>query len=282
MRTLLVGSLVAAALAATPAGAVGAAAPIAHPTAASRVVVRVSSGGGFVAPQANLSALPSFTLYGDGTVLLPGAVPQISPGPAISPLVRLHLGANRVQALLRRAKQAGLLAGHAIDYGDMGSVGVSDMPTTTVTLNAGGRHVQLRAYALGAPSHGGRLSDAQTRARLALTRFIASLPHGPGGTRYTPQALAVFVAPYSGQPQPGSTPIVWPLASDLATAGKGGTGGLAYRCISVRGADARTLLARLGKANSASRWRSRGATAVFTLSARPLLPDELGCASLTR
>ena len=85
-------------------------AAISHPTAATRVVLRVSSGGGFVAPQTNLRALPSFTLYGDGTVIVPGAVPQIFPGPAIDPLVRRKLDERQVQALLARARRAGLLA----------------------------------------------------------------------------------------------------------------------------------------------------------------------------
>jgi hypothetical protein len=255
-------------------------AAIAHPKAARAVVVRVTSGGGFVTPQTNLRALPSFTLYGDGTIIVPGAVIQIYPGPAVYPLVRSKLDERGVQALLKRAQQSGLLAPRTIDYGGMGAVGVSDMPTTTLFVNAAGRRVKRAAYALGASGQGGRLTAAQTQARHALAQFIAKLPHGLAGRAAPPHALAIYVAPYAGQAQPGSARIVWPLERSLATAGKPVSSGLGYRCIAVGGKDAKTLLATLGKANEQSRWTAGpGAKATYQLVARPLLPDERGCPS---
>jgi hypothetical protein len=252
-------------------------AAISHPASATKVVLRISSGGGFVTPQTNLRALPSFTLYGDGTVIVPGVIVQIYPGPAVYPLVRSKLRESQVQALLRGAVRAGLLARGAIDYG---MVGVSDMPTTTVLLNAAGRHVKREAYALGATG-GTPLPARQARAREQLTRFIAGLPHGVSGARYAPRALAVYVAPSDGQAQPGSSHVVWPLRRNLATAGTRVPSGLNYRCISVGGADARTLLATLRKANELSRWTMRSSPGQsYQLIARPLLPDEADCASL--
>ena len=185
-----------------------------------------------------------------------------------------------MQALLRRAQAAGLLARGAIDYGDMGSVGVSDMPTTTLIVNARGRQVKRAAYALGVTGHGGRMTAAQTRARSALARFIAQLPHGLRGARYAPHAIAAYVGPFPGAPPTGSARVRWPLASNLASAGKPVSSGLAYRCITVGGKDARTLLAVLRTANDQSRWIARpGATAVYQLIARPLLPDQRDCSS---
>jgi hypothetical protein len=252
-------------------------AAIGHPTSAAQIVLRISSGGGFVTPQTNLRALPSFTLYGDGTVIIPGVITQMYPGPAIYPLVRSELRESQVQALLRRAVRAGLLVRGPIDYG---TVGVSDMPTTTVLLNAGGKHVKRQVYALGATG-GSPLPARQARARQALTRFIAGLPHGVSGAHYTPRALAVYVARSDGQSQPGSSPVVWPLRRNLATAGKRVPSGLNYRCISIGGADARTLLATLGTANEVSRWSMRASPdKSYQLIARPLLPDEVDCASL--
>ena len=141
MRILLTSVLLLAALPSAAAAAIG------HPTSPAKIVLRISSGGGFVTPQTNLRALPSFTLYGDGTVIVPGVITQMYPGPAIYPLIRSKLRESQVQALLRRAARAGLLVRGPIDYG---TVGVSDMPTTTVLLNAGGRRVKRQAYALGA------------------------------------------------------------------------------------------------------------------------------------
>jgi hypothetical protein len=280
MRISLAGSVLVVAVLVPVCTATAAAresATIAHPTGADVVVIRTSAGGGFVAPQANLGAVPSFTLYGDGTIVTPGAVPQISPGPAVKPLLRRHIGERQVQALLRGAKQAGLLAAGTIDYGDMGSVGVSDMPTTTLILHAAGRRVTRQAYALGVT---GRSTPAQAKARSALSGFIATLPQSLAGGRYVPRALAVYVTSTTAPGQPGSAPITWPLSSDLATAGASISSGLGYRCITVSGANARTLLATLRTANDQSLWKASGAPGRYLLIARPLLPDERSCASL--
>jgi hypothetical protein len=250
-------------------------ASIAHPTGATSVVLRVTTGGGFVTQQTSLRTMPSFTLYGDGTVITPGAIRMIYPGPAILPLVRSRLSERQVQAVLRRARQAGLLAPGAIAYG---MPGVSDMATTTLVLNAAGRSVRRSAYALGMTAPGGRVTAKQARARRVLASFIARLPHGAAGARYTPHAIALYVQPASGPAQPGAHRIAWPLESNLATAGKHGASGLSYRCITVRGRDVETLLATLGRANELSRWVPRaGSSARFSIVARPLLPDERHC-----
>lgn len=251
---------------------------ITHPTAPAKVVVRVTTGGGFVTPETNLRALPSFTLYGDGTVIVPGVIPQLSPGPALYPLLRHKLSERQVQALLKRAQAAGLLSKRVIDYGNMGSVGVSDGPTTALVVNASGRHVVRQAYALGMGGGSGRLSAQQLAARQALARFIAGLPVKPSGTRYTPHAIAIYVAPSTGPAQAGAGRVTWPLKSNLASAGKPLASGLAYRCITVSGKDVAPLIARLRVANEQSRWVMRGqAGRTYQVVARPLLPDEPAC-----
>ncbi len=254
------------------------AAPIPHPTGKADIVVRVTSGGGFVAPSATLGALPLFTLYGDGTVIVPGPVTQVSPRPALSPLLRTRLSESQVEALLRRARAAGLLARGSIDYGDMGSIGISDAPTTAVQLNVAGRRVTREAYALGIGAGNGRLRAAQARARQALSAFIAGLPNGLGGARYVPRSIVVYVQPYTRQGASGSAVVTWPLSSDLASAGTSTTGGIGYRCITVSGKPARTLLTALRAANDETPWKSGKAD--YSLVARPLLPDERDCASL--
>jgi hypothetical protein len=286
MRILSTSPLLLAVALAIPSGAAARehrGAAIAHPTAASAVVIQVETGGGFVAPGTILGELPAFTLYGDGTVIVPGAVPQISPGPAISPLLRRHLSERQVQALLRAATRAGLLARAATSYGDMGTIGVADAPTTTVHLNAAGRRVVRQAYALGFTAGSGRLPPAQATARRALKRFIDGLPRGLTGARYTPRGLAVYVAPYQQQAGVGGAAVVWPLSSDLATAGRKASLGAGYRCISLRGRDTATLLATLRRANDRSRFVVRGKPATaYALVTRPLLPDERNCGSLSR
>jgi hypothetical protein len=277
MRPILVGSVSALATLATLAPAAHAATPIAHPAGHAAIVLRVSTGGGFVPVSVNLRALPQFTLYGDGTVIVPGAQIQIAPQPATLPLERFHLTRAQVQALLVRARRAGLLARGPIDYGDMGSIGVSDAPGTTVLLNAAGRRLERDAYALGIDTTGGRLSAAQVAARRALSAFIAALPHGASASPYAAPRLAVYVGPYTGTPQPGARPIIWPLASDLARAGARSSSGLPYRCFTVSSGNARRLDAALHRATVASQWRMPGAAARYELIVRPLLPEQRTC-----
>jgi hypothetical protein len=247
---------------------------------ASDVVLRVSTGGGFVPVEVNLRELPEFTLYGDGTVIVPGAVAAIYPGPAVMPLNTFRLSEEQVQELLARADRAGLLQ-RGIDYGDMGSVGVSDMPTTTVVLNADGKQVRHDAYALSPQASGGRLTAAQRDARSALSQFIAALPQGASAAAYAPSALTVNVSPFRGERQPGSEPRIWPLASDLATEGQKVTEGLDYRCFAVTGADAPRLLQSLSDANELTEWvAAPDGGQAFQLVVRPMLPDEQACRSV--
>ena len=57
-----------------PAGA------ISHPTGADEVVLRVSTGGGFVPIEYNYTMVPEFTLYGDGRIIVHRADPGDIPG----------------------------------------------------------------------------------------------------------------------------------------------------------------------------------------------------------
>jgi hypothetical protein len=249
-----------------------------HPTGPRDVVLRVSTGGGFVPSEVTLATVPEFTLYGDGNVIVPGAVMAIYPGPAMLPLQSFRLSERRVQALLGAASRAGLLDERPVDYGDMGSVGITDMPTTTVTFNVDGKQVRHDAYGLSADVTGGRLSPRQREARRALSRFVGALPHGSSASQYTPSAIAVHVGPFRGERLPGAVPIVWPLDSNLAREGKRVSDGLPYRCFTVTGDDTATLLAALRNANDQTQWLARpGRHRTFGLVLRPLLPDEHGC-----
>ena len=176
---------------------------------------------------------------------------MIYPGPAVLPLVRSKLSERQVQALLARAKAAGLLSPGRVDYGDMGTIGISDAPTTTLTLNAGGRHIVRSAYALGITAPGNRMPAKVAAARKALAGFIAKLPSSHRGAVWAPHGLAVFAAPFTGARQQGAKPIVWPLTRNLATAGKRASSGLPYRCMVVTGAG-REDAARLARARRTS------------------------------
>jgi hypothetical protein len=264
-----------------------AAAAIQHPTGAKDVVLRVVTGGGFVPVEVNLASVPSYTLYGDGTVIRTVAAPTggaATLGAATAqPLETAKLEEAAVQQLLAQAKQAGLLGAGQIDYGDMGAVGISDMPTTTVTIAADGQHVERAASALGAgnDSPGHALSAAQQSARAALGGFVARTTGDlPGAAPYTPQRLAVYVAPGLAQPETSdAAPVTVPLTADLAALTAAGASSAAgFGCTVVEGDQAATLLAAMAKAPADGIWRGpNGGRKTYRIVVRPLLPDETGC-----
>jgi hypothetical protein len=268
------GSTASTAPAATQPGA------IAHSTGPTDIVVRVASGGGYVPLEFNLRSLPSYTLYGDGTVIRP--VPATAPDATVTPLEMIKLDEAGIQALLAQARSAGLLDAQTVDYGDMGALGVSDMPTTTVTLSAGGVKASHDAYGLTfAPTDppAGTLTQAQRDARAALRGFVAlTEQQDPKATPYAPTRLAVWVAPALAQPTADSEPVVWPLATAPKVSGAAGAEGIDYRCSVAEGADVAPLLAAAQKAPVGAQWiASPDRNATFQVVVRALLPDEAGC-----
>ncbi len=256
---------------------------IVHATGPTDVILRVASGGGFVPIEFNLRAVPSYTLYGDGTVIRE-VVPAVDATqvPPITPLETEQLDEAAIQSLLGQAKAAGLLEARTIDYGDMGAIGVSDMPTTSVTLHAGGATVAHDAYALtfapGEPP-AGSMTQVQKDARAALRGFVALTEQpSPAATAYAPTRLAVFIAPALAQPTDVSEPVVWPLATAPPLAKSAGAEGANYQCSVVEGADVALLTDAVMKAPAGAQWiAAADRNATFQVVVRPLLPDEAGC-----
>jgi len=136
---------------------------IVHPSGADQVVLRVALEGGFVAPETTFARMPSFSLMGDGTIIEPGAQDEIYPGQALPQLLVRTISEDGIQAILGAAIDAGL--DHDGTLGDLGSVGVSDMPTTVFTLSANGETHRVEAYALGMPGTSARRACPKGRGR---------------------------------------------------------------------------------------------------------------------
>ena len=187
---------------------------IVHPSGADQVVLRVALEGGFVAPETTFARTPSFSVMGDGTTIEPGAQDEIYPGQALPPLLVRTISEDGIQAILGAAIDAGL--DHDGTLGDLGSVGVSDMPTTVFTLSANGETHRVEAYALGMPGdqRPEGMSQETWAARQALSSFLeqlgrlpAWLPVGSIGAEapYDSPGAALLVRAYQGGsgPQPG-------------------------------------------------------------------------------
>jgi hypothetical protein len=304
LRTLAI-SLVAVLAAACSAGGAGptsepsgsaapSASPIAtgisYPTGATDLVLRLRYVGGFMAPAAQFVTLPVISVYGDGTVIVPGPQIEIYPGPALPNLQRASINLVGMQTLLEAAREAGLLGPDA--HYDL--VGIADASSAEFTVNADGRIHTISAYALmeggdGFAPQGGDPAVTAARAKLAtfqaqLGNLEALLGAALGSwSPYEADAVQLLVSP--GAPDDGQglvqQPIAWPLSTPLA-----GFGTVlpelmqAERCGVVSGNDLDRLLPLLKGANTLTPWTDGGAS--FGIAPRPVLPGEGGCAASTQ
>ena len=258
------------------------AARIPHETEPSALLLRWGHEGGFTPPEYQLTNLPAFSLYGDGTIIRPGPQIAIYPGPALPALETMRINEAGIQAILTAAFDVDLDT--VGDLTDMGSVGVADAPETVFTLRAGDVDRTVRVYALG--ELGGRppgMPEGEYAARRALLGLIDGLgslqrwlPEDAivADGMLEPTGSLIFVSRYRGQEDPPQSPIEWPLETPLQ--GIGEDTGAGFRCMSISGAE---WTDRLGpaaqQANQLTPWISGGRR--FHVVFRPLLPDESGC-----
>lgn len=264
---------------------------IEHPTGANEVVIRIAAVGGFVPVDISLSQFPQFSLFGDGVAVTTGPMIDIFPPPALPNVRQVRLSEAGIQQVLGAATEAGLLAGDA----SYDNTRVTDLPTTTFTVNAAGKTTTVSAYALGFDDDP-NWTDAEREAIGKLVEFanktfdlaswidpanLLSADEAYPITRL--QIVAREVMPTEGTPSPGDEelvqePIDWPLAVSIADATPA-TGLIGpedpTRCGILEGEDAATLLAAAAQANTLTPWVSGDTSYILTF--RPLLPDETGC-----
>jgi hypothetical protein len=244
----------------------------------------VALEGGFVTPETTFARMPSFSLMGDGTIIEPGAQDEIYPGQALPPLLARTISEDGIQAILGAATDAGL--DHDGTLGDLGSVGVSDMPTTVFTLSANGETHQVEAYALGMPGdqRPEGMSQGTWAARQALSSFAEQLGQLPAWlpvrsigaeAPYDAPGAALLVRAYRGDPGLGQDPVEWPLGTGLTGFGSADPSGLDARCGTVMGSDWAALQPTAQDANTLTPWTSDGRR--YGIAFRPLLPDQHDC-----
>lgn len=265
-----------------PDSAAGASEPAADDrSSADAAVLRIDQVGGYTSPAALAARIPIATVYADGRVLTQGPQTLVFPGPALPNVQVTRVAADQVDALVRRALDAGV--GSA---GDLGKPPVADAPTTRFTVNTDGGERSTEAYAL-AEGAGGALGTDLTAAQKAARQKLIDLrteitdlsAHGTKSEAYRPAALAAYATPWTAsdgvlRDQPA---VAWP---GPALPGKPlGGGAVETGCVTVTGDTTATVLAAAGKANAATPWTSGGKR--WQLTFRPVLPDEPeDCAAL--
>jgi hypothetical protein len=261
----------------------GSASVIRHATAPDSLLVRVGFEGGFVAPGWLATSVPAFSLYGDGTLVVPGAQIEIYPSPALPAISFRHVDEAGIQAILDAAIAA--TDDLPADLGDMGTIGIADAATTVITVRAGDVERTVKAYALAElPDRPDGMSEDVFRARQRLAAFVSRLgaldrwlPQGSLGAEepYEGASARLFVSAYHPAEDLSQDAIAWPLGSDLSSFGdpievpQG-------RCGTVAGAGWIELRAAAERANQLTPWTDAGQR--FGILFRPLLPDETGCA----
>lgn len=208
---LVPGAALAQSPAASPAaecvpGQVG---TIDHPTGCTDIVLQMDSVGGFVPLEYNLTATPSFTLYGNNVAIFrPQPADGMYPGlgePMI-PLQQATLTPEQVDALLTFALGPGGLANAAPEYFNPM---IADAPNTVFTIDAGGVVKTVSATALG--------MDDPTNPDAAILAQLYSLQDLLDS--FEEQADQVeSVAPYEPAAYRGMLTQVWEGATDVAIA----------------------------------------------------------------
>jgi hypothetical protein len=175
---------------------------IEHPTGAADVVLRVSTGGGFMIAGFAATEAPTFTLYGDGTIVFrdPTEVPPQPPAnsslmPGL-PFKTARLAEPQVQALLQSALGDG---GLGIARRKYDAPGYADASTTTFEVHAGGLDKTVEVYALS-PDPDPSLPDIVARKAFAqLAERLAKFDQG-GTLSAQPYVPAAYRGACSNRP----------------------------------------------------------------------------------
>lgn len=177
-----------------------------HPTGTADVLLRMESGGGLVPMDFFATNAPSFTLYGNGTVVFRD--PTISPpGPGDGlnrpvPFQTIRLDEEGIQAFLVDAIERGGLGIAAGPYMGQGA----DLPTTTFTITADGRTKDVSVTPLSPEMH------SQNAAIVTALAGLAERLNGFGGSvaGEQPYLPTAFRGVLSSIDQPFGPVVAWP------------------------------------------------------------------------
>ena len=254
-------------------------ATIDHPRGPTDVILRMATGGGFVAPGVLLTEIPEFTLYGDGTVVYRDPATSYVEPPPSDGVARRHPFQT---AKLSEAQVQAILA-DAIGPGGLGTAQelytpccIADAPSTTFTLRTTDLDKTVTVGALGfdSPNQG---PDAAARADFqALARRLVA----PDLGTVTP---ATFVpAAYRGilydavDLSPSAPSTKWPWTTfgpdGFAVSSDPVAMQVPTRTLSADDVAALSIDGLEGGADSMALKTSDGK--IHVLAVRPLLPDE--------
>jgi hypothetical protein len=285
VRPLLPAALALSTLLAACSQGGGSTGPIAHPSG-DDVILRVENSGGMI-QDFFLISFPSFTLMGDGRVIVPGAQIDIFPGPALPAVNVRKLAEDGIQAVLAEVARTGLF-GESVEFRGAQNF-VADAGDTVFTLHADGKDVTVTVFGLGTLDPAGEypgISAAELAAHRTLQHLFEELSNldaqmtasawaDASWHPYQPEALRLLVRNADADPPDdtgiGNVLLDWPGDSDPATFGDATFDG-GRRCGVVSGKEAEDWYRALTGANQLTRFVKD--EHLYEVTVRFQLPDE--------
>jgi hypothetical protein len=242
------------------------------------LVLRVEYTGGFTRPVELATRLPIISVYGDGRVITSAPVPAIYPGPSL-PALQVHQATPaEVTRILTEA-----IAGGAADGGEFGEPPIADAANTRFTVLTADGLASTEVYALSEAGDTGMdgLTSAQRQARQRLSALFDKLTAFPDSLGESKAYQATeMLAVASLWADPGQTDMMLPVPPEVAWPGPE-LPGLPLPdlgCVAATGDQLAKINEAAARATAATPWTS-GAKR-WTITFRPLLPEENGCATV--
>ncbi len=243
--------------------------PVPDPTDADTVVWQEFTGGGLIPGEQAASEVPDVTIYADGRILVHVTVPGGRPGGPAA-LDQAQISPAALDAFLADAAATGLIDPDI----DFGAPGVTDQPSTTVTLRAGGALSQINVYALDIDHPVDDVSQEQAVRRGELEGLLARARGlADGGEPYVPERVkAVRFDPSAVGDRPASR-LAWP--GPPMSAFPAPVDGSVQSCLVIEGDDAATVYAAAARQRPETTWDADGE--LQTIVVVPLIPGQEGC-----
>jgi hypothetical protein len=240
-----------------------------HPTGARDVLLRFEETGGFVPIEYNATYAPSFTLYGDGTLVFkdPYAVPPETNDNVVRavPFMIAKLDEASIQALLEEALGPGAIAIAQGPY----MCNCADIPTSTFTIAIGGKTKQVSVTGLSPDDHPQDKPIVTALAAFAekLRTFADVIgneqPYSPAGYRGILIEVEQPAGPVVDWPWPNLTPADFKSGENEFFKTRDMTPA-EVESLGIKDVTGGLIGVSVGSAGK-----------VYTFSLRPLLPDEI-------
>jgi hypothetical protein len=124
-------------------------------------VIQISYEGGLIPMEFAFVNTPALVLTDDGRLVVPGAIPEIYPGPLVPVLNQRTISEEGVDAYLDLVEEYGLLEHRQYEGNDM----IADAAVSVVRIRVDGEEYVHSAYALG-------FDDETDPDRSALQEFV--------------------------------------------------------------------------------------------------------------